>query len=96
MNRLRLSINARMAESDDNRDRLITNNTHVHKAGIPKIANATADYYRVLVGLPDAVKVDRLVKRFLAHAGIEVKKYSRFKKYCYFCSETIKEETNRP
>jgi len=54
----------------DNRDRLITKSSLINKAGIPKIANATADYYLVLVGLPDAVKVDTLVQKFLVEAGI--------------------------
>lgn len=62
-------------ESDNNRDRLITKNSRSDKAGIPRIADATADYYRVLVGLPDAVKVDTLVQKFLVDAGI-VKKHT--------------------
>ena len=63
-------------KKDNNRDRLVKNTPGNDKAGIPKIENATADYYRVLVGLPDAVKVDSLVQKFLADAGIEVKKYA--------------------
>jgi hypothetical protein len=62
-------------ESDNNRDRLVIKIPGNDKAGIPKIGNATADYYRVLVGLPDAVKVDSLVRNFLTDAGLEVKKY---------------------
>jgi hypothetical protein len=61
--------------SEDNRDRLITKSTRKDKAGIPKISNATADYYRVLVRLPDAVKVDSRVEEFLADAGIDIKQY---------------------
>ncbi|MDM7999305.1 MAG: hypothetical protein QUS33_04725 [Dehalococcoidia bacterium] len=58
-----------------NRDRLMTKSARKDKAGIPRIADRTADYYRVLVGIPDAVKVDSRVKQFLSDAGIEVKKY---------------------
>jgi hypothetical protein len=54
-------------KSDTNRHRLITN--------IAKISDATADYYRVLVRLPDAVKIDSRVKRFLTKAGINVRMY---------------------
>jgi hypothetical protein len=63
-------------EKDNNRDRLVIKIPGNDKAGIPKIENATADYYRVLAGLTDAVKVDSLVQKFLADAGIEVKKYA--------------------
>jgi hypothetical protein len=57
-------------ESEDNRDRLLTKSSRNDKAGIAKIADKTADYYRVLVGLPDAVKVDSRVKDFLKAAGV--------------------------
>ena len=62
-------------ESEDNRDRLISKSTRVDKAGIPKIADKTADYYRVMVGLPDAVAVDRFIKEFFDEAGIEIRRY---------------------
>jgi len=62
-------------ESEDNRDRLITKSLRDDKAGIAKIADKTADYYRVLVGLPDAVKVDSRVEEFLTDAGVTVGKY---------------------
>lgn len=62
-------------ESEDNRDRLISKSTCVDKAGIPKIADKTADYYRVMVGLPDAVAVDRFIKEFFDEAGIEIRRY---------------------
>ena len=62
-------------ESDINRDRLLTKCPRDDKAGIPRIGNATADYYRVLAAMPDAVKVDSLVKEFLVDAGIDVRKY---------------------
>ena len=62
-------------ESEDNRDRLVTKSNRVDKAGISKIADATADYYRVLVRLPDAVKVDSRVKKFLRDAGVTLGKY---------------------
>jgi hypothetical protein len=54
-------------QDERNRDSLI-------KAGVG-IRDRTADYYRVLARLPDAVKVDSRVERFLADAGIDVTKY---------------------
>lgn len=62
-------------ESDTNRDRLLSSSGRSDKAGIPKISNATADYYRVLVRLPDAVKVDSLVKEFVRDAGVNAWRY---------------------
>src|SRR4030042_776028 len=62
-------------KSEANRYRLITKSNRVDKAGIAEISDATADYYRVLVRLPDAVKVDSRVEQFLADAGINTTKY---------------------
>ena len=55
-------------QAESNRDSLIR-----ARLGIK---DKTADYYRVLVGLPDAVKVDSRVEEFLADAGIDVTKYA--------------------
>jgi len=55
-------------QDEENRDSLI-------KAGLG-IRDKTADYYRVLVRLPDAVKVDSRVEEFLADAGIDVTIYA--------------------
>jgi len=55
-------------QDDNNRDSLI-------EAGLG-IRDKTADYYRVLVRLPDAVKVDSQVEEFLADAGIDVTHYA--------------------
>jgi hypothetical protein len=65
----------RWLRSEANRDRLITRSDRVDKAGIAEISDATADYYRVLVRLPDAVKVDSRVEQFLTDAGISVRGY---------------------
>jgi len=54
-------------KDEKNRDSLIT--------GGLGIRDRTADYYRVLVGLPDAVKVDTRVENFLKDADIDVRKY---------------------
>lgn len=54
-------------QDEKNRDILIT-------AGLG-MRDRTADYYRVLVGLPDAVKVDSRVEKFLGDAGIDIRKY---------------------
>jgi hypothetical protein len=54
-------------QEEENRDSLI-------KAGLG-IRDKTADYYCVLVRLPDAVKVDSRVEEFLADADIDVTKY---------------------
>jgi hypothetical protein len=62
-------------QSEDNRDRLVTQSPRDDKAGIAKIANKTADYYRVLVGLPDAVAIDTYIKEFLTKAHIDTRKY---------------------
>jgi hypothetical protein len=59
-------------ESEANRARLITKSNRVDKAGIAEISDATADYYRVLVRLPNAVKIDRRVESFLKGAGIRI------------------------
>ena len=48
---------------EKNRDRLITELPEID--GIGRIRDKTADYYRVLVRHPDAVKVDIRVKKFL-------------------------------
>ncbi len=67
-------------KSNVNRDRLITTNARSDKAGIPKIGKATADYYRVLVGVPEAVKVDSRVKTFLIKkAGVTARKYEELR-----------------
>jgi hypothetical protein len=39
------------------------------------IKDRTADYYRVLVGLPDAVKVDSRVEEFLSDSGINIREH---------------------
>lgn len=39
------------------------------------IRDKTADYYRVLVGIPDAIKVDQRIEAFLMRASIEIDKY---------------------
>ncbi|MFP3880568.1 MAG: hypothetical protein ACLFVA_06410 [Dehalococcoidia bacterium] len=57
-------------ESDDNRDRLLTKSLRNDKADIPRIGDKTADYYRVLVGLPDAVAIDRRIADFLRDADV--------------------------
>lgn len=62
-------------ELDINRDRLVTNSPRADKAHIDRVGDATADYYRVLVGLPDSVKVDTRVKAFLSAAGIGSHQY---------------------
>jgi hypothetical protein len=64
-------------ESEDNRDRLITKSLRNDKAGIANIANRTADYYRILVGLPNAVKVDSRVDDFLKASGIKGLRYEQ-------------------
>jgi len=56
--------------SEDNRDRLLTKSLRKDKAGIPKIGDKTADYYRVVVGLPDAVAIDSLIRAFLKDADV--------------------------
>lgn len=58
-------------ESEDNWERLLTKSLRDDRAGIDNIAERTADYYRVLVGLPYAVKVDSRVDNFLKEAKIE-------------------------
>ncbi len=55
---------------DKNRDKLITD------SGIQGIRERTADYFRVLVRLPNAVKVDTRITKFLFNAGITKYKYS--------------------
>lgn len=62
-------------ESEDNRDRLVTKSPRDDKAGIAKIADKTADYYRVLVGIPDAVAIDTLIREFLTKGHIDIGKY---------------------
>lgn len=61
--------------SEANRNRLVTRSNRVDKAGIAGISDATADYYCVLVRLPDAVKIDSRVKTFLKAANISVGMY---------------------
>jgi len=58
-------------QTGNNRDRLISKSTLPNKAGIPKISDKTADYYRVLVGISDAVAIDKLLKDFMRKAGIQ-------------------------
>lgn len=82
-------------ESEDNRDRILTKGLRDDKAGIAKIADKTADYYRVLVGIPDAVKVDSRVERFLTDAGIEVRKYD-YKKLRTIVQLAAKQLGKRP
>lgn len=60
----------RWLASDDNRNRLLTKSPRKDAAGIPRIGNKTADYYRVMVGLPYAVAIDRLIADFLKDAGV--------------------------
>lgn len=64
-------------ESEDNRDRLLTTSSRSDKAGIPKIGDKTADYYRVMVGLRDAVAIDSLIRAFLRDAGVRGGQYHR-------------------
>ena len=54
-----------------NRNRLLTRSPRSDKAGIPKIADKTVDYYCVLVGIPNAVAIDSLLREFLKDAGIK-------------------------
>ncbi len=82
-------------EKEKNRDRLVTKGTEINKAGIPKIGDATADYYRVLVRLPDAVKVDSLVKEFLTEAGIKTSLY-KYKELRTIVQLAAKELNKRP
>ncbi len=82
-------------EKDENRDRLITKSSRIDKAGIAKIGDATADYYRVLVRLPDAVKVDSLVKEFLKEAGININQY-KYEDWRYIVQLAAKELNKRP
>lgn len=49
---------------EENRNKLIS--------GGLGIKDRTADYYRVLVGIPEAVKVDNRVKRFLSDSRINI------------------------
>ena len=60
--------------AEENRDRLITELPEID--GIGRIGDKTADYYRVLVRHPDAVKVDSRVEEFLKDADIDVTKYA--------------------
>lgn len=55
---------------DTNRDRLLTKSQRKDRAGIPRMADKTADYYRVMVGLPDAVAIDSLITGFLRDAKV--------------------------
>ena len=57
--------------SDDNRDRLITKSSRDDRAGIDKIGDKTADYYRVMVGIPDAVAIDSYIRAFLKDADVK-------------------------
>ena len=61
---------AKWLTSDTNRDRLLTRSQCKDRAGIARIADKTADYYRVLVGLPDAVAIDSRIKEFLRDADV--------------------------
>ena len=61
---------ARWLALDTNRDRLLTKSQREDRAGIPRVGDKTADYYRVLVGLPHAVAIDRLITRFLSEAAV--------------------------
>ena len=54
-------------KDEKNRDSLITKGLGIR--------DRTADYYRVLVGLPDAVKVDSHVEKILTDAGIDAAMY---------------------
>ena len=56
--------------SDDNRDRLVTKSSRNDRAGIEKIGDKTADYYRVMVGIPNAVAVDSYIRAFLRDADV--------------------------
>jgi hypothetical protein len=62
---------ARWLNSDANRDRLLTRSQRKDRAGIPRVGDKTADYYRVMVGLPDAVAIDSLITKFLRDAGVK-------------------------
>jgi len=85
--------------SEDNRDRLLTKSLRSDKAGIPKIADKTADYYRVMVGLPDAVAVDSLIRAFLKDAGVRGGQYHRARAIVQLAAQmlsTIRNTSIRP
>ncbi len=81
----------RWLASDDNRDRLITKSHRPDKAGIDKIADKTADYYRVMVGLPDAVAIDSLISAFLRDAGVRRGEYRKAREIVQLAAKMLSE-----
>jgi hypothetical protein len=58
-------------ESEDNRDKLLTKNSGFERKGsVFRVADKTADYFRVLVGHWDAVAVDRGIKELFAKTKV--------------------------
>ena len=91
---------AKWLASDTNRDRLITTSRRTDIAGIPKVADKTADYYRVMVGLPDAVAIDSLIAGFLRDAKVKGRsRYYNAKRIVQLAApmlSTIRNEDIRP
>ena len=75
----------RWFELEENRDKLLTKNSGLSGA-VFRIADKTADYFRVLVGHWDAVAVDKGIRELLDKAGI-ISKHSL--KYNYKELRTI-------
>ena len=91
---------ARWLASDTNRDRLLTKSQREDRAGIPRVADKTADYYRVMVGLPDAVAIDSLIAGFLRDAKVKGRsRYYNAKRIVQLAApmlSTIRNEDIRP
>ena len=85
---------------DTNRDRLLTKSQREDRAGISRVGDKTADYYRVMVGLPDAVAVDRFIREFLRDAAVRGRsRYDRARAIVQMAApllSTIRKEDIRP
>lgn len=59
--------------SEDNRDSLLSDSSGLGGNSTFKVADKTADYFRVLVGHADAVAVDSNIKAVITNAGIRAR-----------------------